>query len=199
MLYKDGAHLEKRVTEPLSTVVPGRSCDSCTLCCKLMGVPALAKPRNVWCEHCVQGSGCAIYDARPDDCRVYDCAWLLSPELGPEWKPERARFVLEVDPGENRVFVNVDPGRPDAWRKEPYLGTLRGWARDMVRTRRQILIRNGARITALLPDGQTDLGAVSEDDVIVLESKGAAPFSRFRFFTLHKDDPRLAELRRKPA
>jgi hypothetical protein len=45
---------------PLAMPVAGRSCDSCTLCCKLMPVDQHAKPAATWCPHCESGSGCRI-------------------------------------------------------------------------------------------------------------------------------------------
>lgn len=177
--------------------VPGRNCGTCTMCCKLLAVPPLEKPRGKWCEHCVQGTGCGIYETRPEECRAYYCAWITSPEMGPEWKPELSHFIVEPQPEQNRIFINVDPGRPDAWLKEPFIGMFRRWAKEMVQTHRQVLVRNRFRTIALLPDGQTDLGIVTDDDVIVMETRGSGPQAQFRFFKLAKDDPALAEIRKR--
>jgi MinD superfamily P-loop ATPase len=43
----------------------GRSCGSCSMCCYMMGVEALDKPKYRWCQHCKTGKGCSIY-ANPD-------------------------------------------------------------------------------------------------------------------------------------
>jgi hypothetical protein len=37
-------------------VVAGRSCGSCSLCCKVMPVQELSKPAGQWCVHAVPGS-----------------------------------------------------------------------------------------------------------------------------------------------
>src|SRR4029450_3980750 len=77
--------------------VPGRTCGTCTLCCKVYPVvPDLDKPRSVWCPHCVAGKGCGIHVKRPNICRTFFCNWLLDEALGPEWKPERCKFVLHA-------------------------------------------------------------------------------------------------------
>lgn len=65
----------------------GRSCGSCTLCCKLfpidwptdppVGKPALKKEAGVLCEHCAAGKGCGIYEDRPISCAGYQCLWLM--------------------------------------------------------------------------------------------------------------------------
>ena len=36
--------------------------------------------------------------------------------------------VLTMDPATRWLFVQVDPGAAQAWRKEPYFGQLRRWA-----------------------------------------------------------------------
>lgn len=57
-----------------------RSCGSCTLCCRLPEIDEFAKPPDVACSHCT-GSGCAIYDGRPQVCRDFLCRWMTNPGL----------------------------------------------------------------------------------------------------------------------
>ncbi|MDY6924263.1 MAG: YkgJ family cysteine cluster protein [Pseudomonadota bacterium] len=109
-------------------IPPGKSCGDCGLCCKLMGVTALAKPAGKWCRHFSKAAGCAIYETRPADCRAFNCLWLLTDALGPEWKPATAGFVLHSEQGGMRLIVESDPARPHDWRREPYQSTLRRWA-----------------------------------------------------------------------
>src|SRR5688572_17346362 len=86
-----------------------RSCGSCSLCCKLLSVPELKKPGNVWCQHAGQPSrGCAIYATRPDGCRRFICNWLQDPALGEEWKPERSKIVVSPSTGGKGLRVSVD-------------------------------------------------------------------------------------------
>ena len=56
---------------------PGKTCGSCTLCCKVVGVAELKKPADVWCGHCNKAKGCKIYDTRPLECRTFYCLFLL--------------------------------------------------------------------------------------------------------------------------
>ena len=58
------------------TAVPGRSCGTCTLCCKLLQVPEVEKPLGEWCRHCDKGVGCTIYAERPQRCRDFFCGYL---------------------------------------------------------------------------------------------------------------------------
>src|SRR5258706_9585269 len=39
------------------SIVPGRACGECSLCCKLIRVDAFAKAPGTWCAHCAPGSG----------------------------------------------------------------------------------------------------------------------------------------------
>lgn len=171
----------------------GKSCGGCTLCCKIMGIGALEKPRGTWCPHCVQNRGCTIYETRPDECRGFECDYLRSTALGPAWRPDKARFVLVTDVAKNMIYVELDSGQPNAWRREPYLGGLKAMARDMVRTGRLVVVRNGQRVIALLPNEEVDLGIVGPDEAIWTEKRGRTPFVQFNVSKMKKNDPAFAK------
>ncbi len=156
-------------------VVPGRACGTCSLCCKVVGVEELAKPIGAWCLHCVRGKGCAIYDARPPSCRRFHCQWLLADGLGPEWKPERAKFALLKSENGRHLTAFVDPGFPSAWRRSPYYENLKQWAADGARNLADLHLVNvmiGPRCTVILPDRDVDLGILGADEMIRLEPSG---------------------------
>jgi uncharacterized protein len=113
----------------------GRSCGTCSLCCKLEEIndPELTKPAGVWCQHCRPGKGgCSIYATRPSLCRVYACQWLVDLGVGDHWQPMRSRMVLNIEwPDRAKkacLTAIVEPSRPDVWRQEPYYSDLKGWA-----------------------------------------------------------------------
>jgi hypothetical protein len=152
------------MADPTGSVpVAGRSCGPCSLCCKLMAVRALGKPRGAWCPHAAGGAGCRIYDARPGECRSFACGWLIDPKLGEEWRPSISRIVLVAQQGTNRLVAHVDPGRPDAWRRAPYHARLREWARAAAQTRGEVIVHIGRRAMAILPDHEIDLGTTRDD------------------------------------
>jgi hypothetical protein len=94
-----------------------RECGDCSLCCRVMGVESLDKPRGVWCQHCTK-PGCKIYDTRPKDCRTFSCAWLVNDTV-PEWmKPNKSKLVLSPNPDGNGLMVDVDPQCHRAWREK---------------------------------------------------------------------------------
>lgn len=142
-----------------------KQCGKCNLCCKLMIIPELEKPDNVWCTHCDIGTGCRIYDARPQMCRDFRCHYLTDDVLGEEWNPARSHFVLRSDG--NMLIVQVDPHRPDAWKRPPYYVALHKHAANIYRKGGQIVARIGDQAVAILPDRDVDLGLCSEEDRVV--------------------------------
>jgi len=73
--------------------------------------------------------------------------------------------------------VAVDPGFPNAWRKEPYYGRIKQWARDGAQEGRFVYVRIGPRLIAVLPDREQDLGPVDpNDDIFVARKRDAAGF-----------------------
>ena len=149
-----------------------RTCGTCTLCCKLFPVPELDKPAGRWCAHIAQGRGCGIHESRPQVCRAFWCQWIANADLGPEWKPERSKFVLSIYPGSNSLAVTVDPATPAAWRGEAYLPSLRRWAKAALADGNFVLVFNGAQATAVLPDGEKALGTIMPGDKIVAFQRG---------------------------
>ena len=161
--------IAEAVARAQSRVIPGRTCGSCTLCCKVIAVTAFGKLPGVWCQHCVRGKGCGIYETRPADCRTFFCEWMLEKGLGPEWKPERAKFALVMGEGAH-LTAFVDPGFPSAWRAAPYFETFKRWSLEGARAAppRIITIRVGARVTIILPDREIDVGHVGPNESVHL-------------------------------
>src|SRR5262249_237331 len=90
-LTADGGNLTLKPDELSFVVAPtepvrGRSCGSCTLCCKVLGVPALDTPKGAWRSRREKGVGWRIYERRPDACRSFLCGWLINPRCDAGWK-----------------------------------------------------------------------------------------------------------------
>lgn len=143
-----------------------RTCGTCSLCCKVLPVPELAKKAGQWCSHVVQGRGCAIHPTRPGQCRTFSCRWLENMGLGPEWKPERAKFVLYAEPDGRRLIAVCDPGSPAAWRGPAFYPQFKQWAARAIEDERQVLVLNGHKVTVVLPTSDVDLQDVAEGDEI---------------------------------
>ena len=83
--------------EPTQVVekVSGNECGTCTLCCKLVHVYEIDKPMGKWCPHCSLGKGCQIYEARPTECKTWNCLWLQG-AFGndPDLRPDKCKVVV---------------------------------------------------------------------------------------------------------
>lgn len=173
--------------------VPGRSCDGCTLCCKLVAVEPLNKPRDKWCTHCDIGKGCRIYETRPEPCRIFRCGYLLTDQMAEHWRPARARMVVLYDGNANRVFVFTDPARPGVWRSEPYRADINEWAKTAAANGGQVLVMAGPNTIALLPDREIDLGVVGPGQLIVTVEKQNAPGVPIDVVVVDRDNPTVGK------
>jgi hypothetical protein len=93
---------------------------------------------------------------------------MLTPMFSEEWKPERSKFVMTVDPNTNFLLVQVDPGSPAAWRAEPYYTQFKRWAEAGLTAQRQVVVFVNKRATVVLPRQDIDVGIVEPGDRIVL-------------------------------
>lgn len=157
-----------------SQPAPGRACGTCTLCCKVYDVPALGKASGSWCRHTLQGRGCGIHATRPEHCRAFHCLWMTQSWLGPDWKPDRARMVLTVDPETRFLFVQVDPGNASGWRREPYYGQLKAWAAAGAQDGRHVVVFVNKNATVVLPDRDVALGVFAPGDRLVARQRVTA-------------------------
>jgi hypothetical protein len=110
----------------------GRSCGSCSMCCYMMGVEAVDKPKYRWCQHCKTGKGCSIYAKRPAVCKSFACMWLIQVHIGDRWYPLKSKMVLDLEFKDDEphpvLHVIVDPRYPNRWREEPYYSDIKSMA-----------------------------------------------------------------------
>jgi hypothetical protein len=175
-------------------VVPGRGCDGCTLCCKLLGIAELGKPKGVWCGHCDIGVGCRIYAMRPPSCGEFHCGFLTLGTLKEAWRPSKCKIVVAAEAGGRRLAAYVDPGRPDAWKAEPYYSQLKEWARLAARKRNQVVVCIGPQTIVILPDKDVDLGVVGDDEMIVMQEISSPAGPKLEAHKVKHSDPRAAKL-----
>lgn len=165
--------MDSTTPDAAPNVVPGRACGTCTLCCKLFDLPELDSPAGKWCRHCAPGKGCTIHATRLDLCRGFFCGWMISPDLGPEWKPDRAHLIVRMmaRDGEIPCFaVNVDENYPAAWQRPEIHRHLKQFVaagRGLVR------VQIGRRQIVLLPDREVDVGFVAVDEEVRISRRGA--------------------------
>lgn len=99
------------------------SCGSCTLCCKIMGVPELDKLPGEWCKHVDKKKGCTIYEDRPPNCRDFNCVWLQAQNRegdnlmkAADLRPDRCKGVIVTTEKSGGIMVKMDPHRPNGYR-----------------------------------------------------------------------------------
>lgn len=129
---------------------PPRSCDGCDLCCRVYEIEELAKPMGRACPHLVD-QRCGIYGLHPKTCRTFRCFWLDRLDLGPEWRPSFAGFVLRADQDQSTLWVDVDPLRPRAWRASPYYEQLKRWS-EVVRTGAGVVLIHDGGVWVMFPE-----------------------------------------------
>lgn len=172
-------------------LVPGRDCADCTLCCTILGVPALSKPPGLACHHVKTHVGCQIYDRRPAECAAFHCGYLSEPNLAAHWRPKHSRIVLQIKERGRRIEAHIDPAKPEAWREEPYYSELKAWARLSAPLRRQVIVCIGLdEVIAILPDRDKRIGAVGPDERLICIQHDAPNGVIYDVITVNEDDPR---------
>jgi hypothetical protein len=138
------------------------------MCCKVLYLKEkeFEKPAGEWCRHAITGKGCGIYATRPQLCQAFYCSWMLDAALGPEWKPERAKFVLYPQRNKIHLQIAVDPAFPNAWTRAPYYAHIKRWAREGAERGRFVFVSIRRRTIVVLPDRDADIGDVSPEDGI---------------------------------
>lgn len=88
--------------------IPSRSCGTCSLCCTVMGVEELQKPRDTKCVHLTTLGRCNCYSTRPASCAGFNCLWLQG-LLPKELQPERCRAVAMTNSLGDMVVFQIHP------------------------------------------------------------------------------------------
>ena len=98
------------------TAVPGRSCGTCNLCCKILVIEEIKKDAGPLCKDWCKGVGCGIYQKRPQVCRDFECDWLAERDIPVRLKPERYGTILMFDSESEEYQAVCDPQEPNRWR-----------------------------------------------------------------------------------
>jgi hypothetical protein len=160
-------------TPPNSRVIPGRECGKCSLCCKVYHIPEIDHVAGKWCKHCTPGKGCTIHDNLPSPCAAFNCMWRTEEALPPHWKPDQARMVITIFPLNGYIYVQVDPGTPSAWRKQPYYDQLRQWAQKNLQKGIYVIVFVNDMATLIMPNQDLPLGPMKPTDSISLRKNVA--------------------------
>jgi len=143
-----------------------KQCGECSLCCKVMGIPELKKPKDASCVHIVPGKGCEIYGQRPLSCRAFACHWILDSAIADAWKPSACHMVVEAK--QRSTVIHVDPDFEGVWKSEPYFSEIRAIAKAGLTKGSMTLVIEKLRTIVVLPDEEIDLGFLGPDARIAM-------------------------------
>ena len=93
----------------------GRACNGCTKCCEWLTAEAYGfKFGNGLPCTFLKGSGCGIYECRPDGCKSFQCYWKANINI-PEWlKPSNVNIIMGKEQMGPFEYVSVMyAGKPD--------------------------------------------------------------------------------------
>ena len=133
----------------------GKACGGCDLCCRLYDIEELAKPAHTMCVHARPEGGCGIHGVHPKTCQTFECLWLASDDLDGLWRPSTAGFVLRTEGP--ALYVDVDPERRGAWRREPYYAQIKAWS-ELIRDGRGMVTVEDHGIHVIFPERDIYLG-----------------------------------------
>lgn len=157
-----------------SRVIPGRECGSCSLCCKVYNIPEIGHVAGKWCKHCAPGKGCVIHEALPSPCAAFNCLWRTEQALPAHWKPDQAKMVITIFPLTEYIYVQVDPGTPGAWRKQPYYDQIRQWAKNNLQKGIHVIVFVNDNATLIMPDQDLPLGPMKPTDGLLVRKNAVA-------------------------
>jgi hypothetical protein len=108
--------------------------------------------------------------------------------------PPRAKIVVVLSSDGNRIVARVDPERPGAWKRPPYYGKLKEWARRAVGCGGQVLVCVGKRTFVIFPDRDIDVGEVEDDDVVISAAVPNPTGLTYETYRFKRDDPRVGAM-----
>lgn len=158
-------------------------CRTCTYCCTLPDIRALAKPAYRACHH-IENGGCSIFGRpeRPHACVAYSCAYLTArlaeaPERNRIPHPLDCGAYFHRDPVEKVIFLFVDPKRPLLWKASSLAEFVRmqvgaGFALFVTDRGRQMVIRDLPMFDMLTA---RDLVLIAERDGMPLDIPSYSP------------------------
>jgi len=111
--------------------------------------------------------------------------------VGDHWRPANSKMVIALATDANRLTVFVDPDRPDVWRKELYYSDIKSWARAAVKNQGRVVVSLGYEVIVVTPDGETNLGPVKDDQIIIARRKRGSSGAEFEHMIVDRSDPVL--------
>jgi len=133
------------------SAIPGKSCGSCNMCCKVLTIEELKKDVGILCSNWCDGVGCKIYKDRPQVCRDFECEWITERALPATLRPDKVGTVFLICPDSDQYQAVTDPTRPTAWRHPLVFKHLVAKAKEG----HVVIAKSGVQSWRVYPNGQT--------------------------------------------
>lgn len=141
------------------------------MCCKLLAIAEIEKPQQAWCPDCSIGTGCKIYNQRPEPCRQFYCQYRKDPGLGEEWAPRKSKIIVDFEPDNDRLAIHVDESRRSGWRSSPYYERIMQWVRSLAADGKHVLVWEGKNAIVVLPTREINLGKIGPNRDLIVEKR----------------------------
>jgi hypothetical protein len=79
-------------------------------------------------------------------------------------------MVITIFPTTEFIYVQVDPGTPGAWLKQPYYNDLQLWAKNNLPKGIHVIVFVNDIATLIMPDDTVPLGPMKRTDRLVLRT-----------------------------
>lgn len=112
-----------------------------------------------------------------------------------KWFPANSKMVIVSELDGKRIAVHVDPGRPMAWKGEPFYSEIKEWAIHAANDMTQVVVCIASRAIVILPDEDVDLGHIAADERIITGEILENGRKKLRAMKLKANDPRIAGMK----
>jgi len=104
--------------------------------------------------------------------------------------------VITIFPPNGFIYVQVDPGAPSAWRKQPYYDQLRRWAKNNLPKGICVVVFVNDVATVIMPDRDVPLGAMKSTDGISVRRNLASGSAAYEVTVIPAPPPACRDSRR---
>jgi len=88
-------------------------------------------------------------------------------------------MVITIFPLNEFIYVQVDPGTPSAWRKQPYYDDLHHWAKNNLEKGIHVIVFVNQIATLIMPDEAVLLGPMKPTDRLTVRPNSAPGLAKY--------------------
>ena len=88
-------------------------------------------------------------------------------------------MVITIFPLNRFIYVQVDPGTPSAWRKQPYCDELHHWAKNNLEKGIHVIVFVNDIATLIMPDDTVPLGSMKSTDRLTVRRNFAPGLAKY--------------------